>query len=209
MKIVYLLLIVLCLSACQSSPKSELSKLEETKQKSTKPAPSQKVIAKTKVEQAPIQQSADMPEMSDKQKVYYLQHRVIPAWTFEYQEMFLADLIKGDLSKLKSVTADIISQEYAQQINSIPVDLNSEDEDALAAVIVFPVPKYAPNCFFVMIKKERGQFSYHTYEKTPSLLSDVDTVVGVMGGWDADGNHLNFGPRAYDDIDSFIEELNP
>ena len=30
---------------------------------------------------------------------------------------------------------------------------------------------------------------------------------GVVGAWSADGKHSNFGPRKYDDAESFVTDL--
>jgi len=139
-------------------------------------------------------------EPTYQQKVYYLQHKVLPQWTYESEGRFLHDLMNNELSQLKDVAGEIVSPEYAGNITVKNIDGQN------LAIIVFPKPKFPGDCFFVLIKRNEDAFSYTTYEKSYSFLSDDDNYIGVVGGWSQEGNHLNFGPRPYSDLDSFIKD---
>jgi hypothetical protein len=34
-----------------------------------------------------------------------------------------------------------------------------------------------------------------------------DKIVGVVGGWDSEGNHRNYGPRSYLKEEEFIKDV--
>lgn len=138
-------------------------------------------------------------EPTYQQKVYYLQHKILPQWTYESEGRFLHDLMHNELTQLKRVAAEIVSPEYAEKITVKTIDGQN------LAIIVFPQPKFPANCFFVLITRDEDDFSYTTYEKSFNILSD-DEFVGVVGGWNSEGGHLNYGPRKYSDVESFIKD---
>lgn len=86
---IYLLILVVFLSACNSTPKQEVS---------SRPI---------KSEEVPISK-----------KVYFFQHKVLPEWTFTTEGKFYSDLLKGDLSHLKMAATEVISSNYANGITS-------------------------------------------------------------------------------------------
>ena len=149
------------------------------------------------VEETTVQEKK---EPTYKQKVYYLQHKVLPQWTYESEGEFLHDLMNNELSQLKGVASEIVSPEYAENITVKTIDGQN------LAIIVFPQPKFPANCFFVLIKRNEDTFSYTTYEKSLSFLTEDNEFFGVVGGWSSEGSHLNFGPRPYSDLDSFIKD---
>ena len=61
------------------------------------------------------------------------------------------------------------------------------------------------NCYFVLVQKNESGFSYYTYEK--SMKFGDEEFVGVVGGWDGEGNHSNFGPRTYRTEMEFVEDV--
>ena len=85
----YLLLIVVFLSACNSTPKQEVP--------------------------SAITQNEEVPTSK---KVYFFQHRILPEWTFSTGGKFYEDLLKGDLSHLKMTATEVISNDYANGISS-------------------------------------------------------------------------------------------
>lgn len=86
---IYLLIIAIFLSACNSTPEQEVSSL-----------PNQN------------------DEMPTSKKIYFFQHKILPEWTFTTDGKFYADLLKGDLSHLKMAATEVISDDYANGISS-------------------------------------------------------------------------------------------
>ena len=108
--------------------------------------------------------------------------------------------MNDDLSQLKNVASKVVSPEYAENITVKTIAGRN------VAIIIFPEPKFPANCFFVLIRRDGDSFSYTTYEKSYNFLMGDDTFSGVVGGWSSEGSHLNFGPRSYSDLDSFITD---
>ena len=131
-------------------------------------------------------------------RIYYLQHKVISKWVFESSGAFFADLQAGNTVRLLSVAERIVTPEYAQGVTVTPVDGKE------AVLIRFPEPTSPANCFFALIEKTNDGFSYYTYEKTLNL--GEYNVAGVLGGWDQQGQHSNYGPRSYKTFAEFIKD---
>src|SRR5262249_15149431 len=65
-------------------------------------------------------------------------------------------------------------------------------------IIEMPTPRNPRECFFLAIVRNGvGSIDYLTLERT-----DDDGV--MLCGWDAEGNHLNYGDRASRDLDGLI-----
>lgn len=143
--------------------------------------------------------SASSKEVTMGQRIYYFQHRLLPKWTHESNGMFFHDLMNGHFERLIAAAKNIVGEEFAKQIEV------QKYAEAGGVLIRFPRPTVAPECFFVYIVKTESGFRFHTYEKTVDLYGSGDK--GVVGEWSADGKHLNFGPRKYEDSDSFVSEL--
>lgn len=86
---IYLLIIVIFLSACNSTPNQE-----------TTSTPAKK------------------DEVLTSEKVYFFQHKILPEWTFTTEGKFYSDLLKGDLSHLKMAATEVISSDYASGIST-------------------------------------------------------------------------------------------
>jgi len=86
---IYILIIAIFLSACNSTPKQEVSSL-----------------------------SAKTEEVPTSKKVYFFQHNILPEWTFTTDGGFYADLLQGDLSHLRMAATEVISNDYANGISS-------------------------------------------------------------------------------------------
>ncbi len=169
--------------ASKASSNQELLKREQAKSEQTKPE----------------EQSTEAPESK---RVYYFQHRLLPEWTFDSAsaDVLFTDLMEGELTKLQSVAAEIISESYASEMTS---KYYSEHK---AALITFPTPTSFTNCFFILIKKGESGYRFYTYEKTLSFSED-DPVKGVVGHWSKDGGHGNLGGRTYTTADEFVNDL--
>ena len=142
-------------------------------------------------------QSEEIPTYK---KIYFFQHKILPEWTFTTDGKFYADLLEGNLGHLKMAATEVISEEYANGISSEVIN------DGEAILIKFPKPKAMTNCFFVLILKNKGEYSFFTYEKTMNFGGD-DPVIGVVGSWSPEGNHGNLGGRTYSTSSDFVSDV--
>ena len=168
---IYILIIAVFLSACNSTPKQEVSSIS------------------TKAEEVPLSE-----------KVYFFQHNILPEWTFTTDGGFYADLLQGDLSRLKMAAKEVISIDYANGISSEVL------KDETSVLIKFPKPKAMANCFYVLIQKSNDGFNFYTYEKTMNF-GDNEPVVGVVGSWSPEGSHANLGGRTYVKASDFVADI--
>ena len=145
-----------------------------------------------------LKEGVQKEEPSFSKKVYYFQHKLIAKWIFESNGAFFFDMNNRKSQKLIEAASDIISQEYANKIIITPIAGRN------AVSIRFPEPDSFGNCYFALIKKEDVGFSYYTYEKT--MTFGEEDVVGVVGGWNKEGGHNNYGSRGYNSEKEFIEE---
>jgi len=179
LKNLFLVSLILLLTACASTTPQPTNKAPTTKTN-----------------------TAHDKEPTFQQKVYYFQHRMLPEWVHKSNGNFYLDMMNGDIHQLRRAAAEVISVEYAEAIQIIPYEKSS------AVLFVFPEPKAPANCFFAFVKKEGDSYTYTTYENTLKLgLPDDDKVVGVVGSWDKEGNHNNYGARGYSDVESFVKEV--
>ena len=133
------------------------------------------------------------------ERIYFLQHKLIAEWMFESEGDFYADLIEGNNDKFFEVAAEIVNPEYAIGIVVTPMI------ESGVVLFSFPTPLTSPNCYFSIIKKEATGFSYYTYEKT--LDYGEKEFIAVVGGWDEDGSHMNFGIRNYQTGQDFVTDI--
>lgn len=142
--------------------------------------------------------STSLSEQPISKKIYYLQHKLIPNWVFNSMGVFFEEMKKGNDSSLIKVTIDIVNEEYAKGLIVNP------DIDSNAILITFPEPKEYINCFYAIVQKCGNDFTYTTYEKTIDIGGGF---IGVVGGWDNKGSHLNFGPREYKSSSEFVNDV--
>jgi hypothetical protein len=152
---------------------------------------------KQQPESATTSQNAEEP--SESKRIYYFQHRVISKWVFESEGWFYADLLHGNLDDLVRAAEEIISTDYANGIAVIPLEKHS------AILIVFPHPDTPPNCYYALIIRDGdNDFRYITYERTMDITKS--RIYGVVGSWDREGNHSNFGGRTYKTSEEFVAD---
>ncbi|MDP5211311.1 hypothetical protein [Microbulbifer sp. 2205BS26-8] len=132
-------------------------------------------------------------------RIYYFQHKLISKWVFESEGAFFFDIYNGQIGQLIEAASEIVDSDYANEVTVVPL----YDRDAV--LIKFPEPKALANCFFALIKKEGNSYSYYTYEKTVNI--EGEAVAGVLGGWNSDGGHRNFGLRGYKSENQFIADV--
>jgi hypothetical protein len=86
---------------------------------------------------------------------------------------------------------------FARSITVRPHRFDKDD----GYIIEMPPPRNARECFFLaIVRKADGGIDYLMLERT-----DDDGV--MLCGWDAEGNHLNYGSRSTRDLDGFIVEV--
>ncbi|PTB88457.1 hypothetical protein C9927_04080 [Pseudidiomarina aestuarii] len=137
--------------------------------------------------------------------IYQFQHRILPEWTHHSDGQFYDELRAGDDSYFREVATEILGEDYA---NSIEIQ-SIENEEAV--LINFPEPKSFTHCYAVLILKNPNfegavdTFQYITLEKT--LPHDDHPRLAVLGNWNAEGSHGNFGARTYTDAQTFLEDV--
>ena len=144
---------------------------------------------------------AQSKEPTTHQKIYFLQHKLIPMWTYQTNGAFFRDLSGGDSRKLLEVAAKLVSPEFSAGISVKPYpELN-------AVLISFPAPGQPPECYFIYIHGDpaSNSFALFTYEMTRDLFNQGHK--GVVGSWSTEGSHGNLGFRAYEDSESFVREM--
>ncbi len=141
-------------------------------------------------------------EPSTAQKIQYLQHRLIPGWAHQTDGAFFRDLSAGELTQLRAIATDLVSADYAKQIEVTAVPQQQ------GLLLTFPQPNVPPQCFFIFIQqRENNTYAVYTYEKAFSVTGLESGRVGVVGSWPADGGHANHGTRAYQDAESFLKDI--
>lgn len=149
---------------------------------------------------APITSTTMGVTRDDRSKsIYFFQHRQIPNWLFNTDGEFYDDMYAGFLGRLLAAASEIVDEDYSSKI------IVESLEEKNAVLITFPSPDSMPNFYFALLIKNENGFSYFTYEKT--IPSDDNTVVGVVGGWDSEGSHLNYGPRSYSSAKMFVDDV--
>jgi len=140
-------------------------------------------------------------ESTEHQRIYHFQHKLIPQWTHETHGHFFGDLSNGEIQQLLDFAAEIVSSDFSRGIS---VKTYPEHSGIL---ITFPPPKEPPECYFIYIKRsiDGPNFNLYTYELTQDFFNMGSK--GVVGSWSKDGGHGNFGPRTYEDEDSFVNEM--
>lgn len=183
----FLVLLVGCTAPTTTVPeavvRSEATQVSRHASQDTTPAPS----------------AAEPDKPTTHQKVYHLQHRLLPRWTHSSNGRFLKDLQSGALDHLKAVALEELGKAYSEQITVRAVP------ELDAALITFPKPAEPPECFHVLVMRRGEQFQYMTLEQTEDILSLG--YMSVLGEWTAEGRHSNFGPRKYADAETFLVEM--
>jgi len=85
----------------------------------------------------------------------------------------------------------------AKQIRVLPAPFDADS----GFVVGMPPPQNAPECYlFAIVRDKSGSIAYYTLER--SLGDDT-----MLGGWNAEGAHLNFGPGPQPDLDAFVAAI--
>ena len=132
-------------------------------------------------------------------RVYYFEHKILPAWVHKSEGAFYADLVQGDTKKLTEAATEIIGKDFADGIKIRKIDKSD------GVLITFPKPKEAPECFFAAVLKDGSAYHYVTLELGENLLNDGTQTFFCERA--SNGSHLDFGPRKFADEAHFLSEL--
>lgn len=139
------------------------------------------------------------PAPSERDRIYHLQHRILPHWTFQSGGAFFRDLKNGSVDRLLAAARDLAGEEFAQ---AIKLDAKSAEQ---AVLIIFPPPKEMALCYAAVVMQLDGGHAYYTLELTEDIMNTGAKT--VLGSWSADGAHHNHGTRTYVDPSEFLKEV--
>jgi len=153
---------------------------------------------------------AAVPPLSSDQERWHhaFAHYVLRVATFQDPEFTFGALSAPDSAqRLVLAAMALLGRHYKLSVEqvmafarSITVQPHRFDKDD-GYIIEMPTPRNPRECFFLAIVRNGvGSIDYLTLERT-----DDDGV--MLCGWDAEGNHLNYGDRASRDLDGFIVEV--
>jgi hypothetical protein len=153
---------------------------------------------------------AAVPPLSSDQERWHhaFAHYVLRVATFQDPEFTFGALSKPDSAqRLVLAAMALLGRHYKLSVEqvmafarSITVRPHRFDKDD-GYIIEMPPPRNARECFFLaIVRKADGGIDYLMLERT-----DDDGV--MLCGWDAEGNHLNYGSRSTRDLDGFIVEV--
>src|SRR5579862_539847 len=147
--------------------------------------------------EAPADPSQAKPTAHD--RVYYFEHKIVPAWVHKSEGAFYSDLEHGETKQLFETAMEIVGKDFADGIKIRKIDKPD------GVLITFPKPREAPECFFAAILKDGSAYHYVTLELGEDMMGDGSKT--FLCEWASDGSHLDFGPRKYDDEARFLSEL--
>jgi hypothetical protein len=146
---------------------------------------------------APADPSQTKPAVHD--RVYYFEHKLLPAWVHKSEGAFYSDLGKGETKHLFEAATEVIGKDFSGGIKIRKIErLNG-------FLIAFPKPEEAPECFFAAVLKDGPQYHYVTLELSENFAGDGTKA--FLCEWASNGDHLDYGPRKFADEAHFLAEL--
>ena len=124
-------------------------------------------------------------EPSAHQKLYYLQHRLLPQWTHQSEGAFYADMREGRTERLLDACRQIAGDTIAAQLKVEKIEAPE------GVLFTFAAPEAPTDCYFVFLAKGAQGCRYFTYEKAEDITGEG--LVACIGEWAAEGGHRNFG----------------
>ena len=143
--------------------------------------------------------------MTVQQVLYHFQHRLLPMWFYDSPKEFAGVLSEKDTA-LFEILSELLARGEAEntfrpgEFRVEPVEVN---EDTMAIKIKYPKPADAPLCFgaFCFFNKGFDKLRFFTIEKG----EDIEGGFPVLGSWDADGAHSNYGKVSPDPDEQLVE----
>ena len=149
------------------------------------------------------------PSSSDQERWHHaFAHYVLRVATFEDPDFTFGALSAPDSAqRLVLAAMALLGRHYklsveqvmasARSITVRPHRFNHDD----GYIVEMPTPRRTGECFFLaIVRKGDGAIDYLTLERT-----DDDGV--MLGGWNAEGGHLNYGEKSTRDLDGFIAKV--
>ncbi|HXA80740.1 MAG TPA: hypothetical protein VNV14_05660 [Opitutaceae bacterium] len=139
-------------------------------------------------------------EPTESDRVYYFEHKLLPNWVHKSEGAFYSDLAQGNTKQLTDAATEIIGKDFSDGIKIRKIDKTD------GILITFPKPKEPPQCFFAAVLKDGSEYHYVTLELGEDITGDGSSKA-FLCEWANNGDHLDFGPRKYNDEAHFLSEL--
>ena len=142
--------------------------------------------------------SAEALRKEARQKaVYYFHHTLIPDWIYRHSNEIIE---KGNIDALVTNAREIVDEDFAESL------VLHRYPDKRIYILEFEKPQNMNEYFFVAIKmRESGGTYFYALEKGISFFGIGD--VSVLFEWRSRGNVSKLGGRNYEDLSSFLQEL--
>ncbi|HYC71126.1 MAG TPA: hypothetical protein VEB66_07975 [Opitutaceae bacterium] len=156
-------------------------------------------LALTAAATAPATSANPAIRASDRQHHYIFANRVMPRLFFRDATKLSNALADRRAELLRAMWVDLGEQFFSSaQIppDGIDVLVPAPERGASIVLLVFPKPAASAEAYFAaLVTMPDGGLHYLTLERSFDLLGTGQDVT-VLGGWDAEGGHLNYGEGA-------------
>lgn len=144
-------------------------------------------------------EAAPPARASDRQHHYVFANRVMPRLFFRDSTKLSNALAERRAELLRAMWIDLGEQFFSTaQIapDGLDVHVPAPEGGASIVLLVFPRPAASAEAYFAaLITMPDGSLHYLTLERSFDLLGTGNEFT-VLGGWDVEGGHLNFGEGA-------------
>jgi hypothetical protein len=135
--------------------------------------------------------------VSDRQHHYVFAHRVMPRLFYRDADRLMTAMAERRAELLRAMWVDLGEQFFSTAqvaADGIDVFVPAPAPGPRVVVLVFPRPVAPAEAFFAaLVEMPGGGLSYFTLEKPFDPLGE-GVPETMLGGWDQEGTHLNFGP---------------
>ena len=174
-------------AANQDKPKDQISVFGST-------SPSQPRATNPKAER---KRAEELRKEARQNSVYYFQHTLLPGWLYNYSNEIVE---KGNIDELVANAREKVDEDFAESLalHRYP--------DKNIYILEFEKPNNVSECFFFAIKtRESGDSCFYALEKGISIFGVGE--VSALFEWRSRGNVSKLGGRDYEDLSSFLQEL--
>lgn len=139
------------------------------------------------------------PRASDRQHHYVFANRVMPRLFFRDATKLSNALAERRAELLRAMWVDLGEQFFSTaQISPEGLDVHVPAPEGGASIVllVFPRPAASAEAYFAaLVAMPDGTLHYLTLERSFDLLGTGENAT-VLGSWDAEGGHVNYGEGA-------------
>lgn len=149
------------------------------------------------------QPAASQEKLPDRSElIYALHHEIIPGILFSDKgSLLFNDLSSGKTGPFTEMVEGPLGKAYASEMK-----FSADRGKNLDIVLIsFPAPSAEPQNYHAALVRINGNFRYITLEKGNDTANTG--MKTFFCEWNAEHKHLNYGPRKYDDLESFRKEL--